>query len=177
MPNDIEPNDNEDMINDPSPVTETTPTARTRYSTLPGRTHTIGQVARMLSVSPQTLRYYEKEGLIIPQRRPGGIRRYSDEDVRRLNMVRDLMSKDGLNVAGIQHLLGILPCWEIKRCNLSRMATCPQVSQDTKPCWMKTKWVSGEGRVGCRECTVYQRAFDLLSTRRVLNLAPDLLSR
>ncbi len=169
--------DNTDSNTEPSTTTAPTPTSLSSYSSFTERTHTIGQVARMLSVSPQTLRYYEKEGLIIPLRKPGGIRRYSDEDVRRLQMVRDLMSRDGLNVAGIQHLLGILPCWEIKRCNLSRMATCPQVSHDNKPCWMRNKWVSGEGRVGCRECTVYQRAFDLLSTRRVLNLAPDLLSR
>jgi hypothetical protein len=131
----------------------------------------------MLSVSPQTLRYYEKEGMIIPQRRPGGIRRYAEDDVRRLHMVREMMSKEGLNVAGIQRLLGTIPCWEINGCNLSKMAECTQVSNDSRPCWMKNRWVSGEGRNGCRECTVYQRAFDILSTRRVLNLAPDLLSR
>ena len=150
---------------------------RIRYSSLQSRTYTIGQVARMLSVSPQTLRYYEKEGMIIPMRRPGGIRRFTEEDIRRLRMVRDLMNKEGLNVSGIQHLLGTLPCWEIQGCDLSKMAECPQVSDDSRPCWMKTEWVSGEGRVGCRDCTVYQRAFDLISTRRVLNLSPDLLSR
>jgi hypothetical protein len=157
--------------------TRTAHPPRLRFSSLQNRSYTIGQVARLLSVSPQTLRYYEKEGMVIPMRRPGGIRRYSEEDVRRLHMVRDMMLKDGLNVAGIQHLLGTLPCWEINGCNLSRMADCPQVSDDRRPCWMKHRWVSGEGRTGCRDCTVYQRAFDLLSTRRVLNLAPDLLSR
>ena len=65
----------------------------------------IGVVAEMLSVHPQTLRFYEKKGLVHPSRTVGRTRMYSAEDVeeiaRLLRLTRDL----GVNLAGIEIIL------------------------------------------------------------------------
>lgn len=65
----------------------------------------IGVVAEMLNVHPQTLRFYEKKGLVRPSRTVGRTRMYSAEDIdelaRLLRLTRDL----GVNLAGIEIIL------------------------------------------------------------------------
>ena len=65
----------------------------------------IGVVAEMLKVHPQTLRFYEKKGLVRPGRTEGQTRMYSDEDLeeiaRLLRLTRDL----GVNLAGVEIIL------------------------------------------------------------------------
>jgi MerR family transcriptional regulator/heat shock protein HspR len=67
--------------------------------------YTIGVVAEMLKVHPQTLRFYEKKGLIRPGRTEGQTRMYSEEDrdeiARLLRLTRDL----GVNLAGVEIVL------------------------------------------------------------------------
>ena len=52
----------------------------------------------------QTLRVYERRGLVDPARTPGGTRRYSQDDVDRLNRIRELLA-EGLNLAGVRRVL------------------------------------------------------------------------
>jgi MerR family transcriptional regulator/heat shock protein HspR len=54
---------------------------------------------------PQTLRKYEREGLIAPSRTTGNLRLYSDEDLERLRQVKYLVGELGLNLAGVQLVL------------------------------------------------------------------------
>ena len=67
--------------------------------------YTIGVVAEMLNLHPQTLRFYEKKGLVRPSRTEGQTRMYSAEDVediaRLLRLTRDL----GVNLAGVEIIL------------------------------------------------------------------------
>jgi len=51
---------------------------------------------------PQTLRKYEREGLIAPSRTQGNLRLYSDSDIERLRQVKYLVEQRGLNLAGVQ---------------------------------------------------------------------------
>jgi MerR family transcriptional regulator, heat shock protein HspR len=64
----------------------------------------ISVAAELTGLHPQTLRIYEREGLLEPVRSPGGTRRYSQNDVSRLQEICALTS-DGLNVAGIRRVL------------------------------------------------------------------------
>ena len=64
----------------------------------------ISVVARMLRVHPQTLRMYEREGFVHPQR-TGGQRLYSEEDVERLGLVIRLTREMGVNKAGVDIIL------------------------------------------------------------------------
>ena len=67
----------------------------------------ISVVARMMSVHPQTLRAYEREGLIAPARSPGGVRMFSDEDVERLRLIRRLVEELRVNLAGVDVILNL----------------------------------------------------------------------
>ena len=62
----------------------------------------ISVAARLVEMHPQTLRKYEREGLIAPSRTQGNLRLYSDRDIERLRQVKYLVEQRGLNLAGVQ---------------------------------------------------------------------------
>ncbi len=61
----------------------------------------ISVAARLLEMHPQTLRKYEREGLVAPSRTHGNLRLYSDQDIERLRQVKYLVEHRGLNLAGV----------------------------------------------------------------------------
>lgn len=65
----------------------------------------ISVAARLVEMHPQTLRKYEREGLIAPSRTQGNLRLYSDRDIERLRQVKYLVEDRGLNLAGVQMAL------------------------------------------------------------------------
>ncbi len=66
--------------------------------------YVISVAAELAGVHPQTLRIYERKGLLAPARTPGGSRRYSDADLALLQRIAEL-SDEGLNLAGVQRVL------------------------------------------------------------------------
>src|SRR3954465_4925352 len=62
----------------------------------------ISVAARLVEMHPQTLRKYEREGLIAPSRTQGNLRLYSDRDIELLRQVKYLVEDRGLNLAGVQ---------------------------------------------------------------------------
>src|SRR5215510_4583614 len=72
-----------------------------------GEFFTISIVSRMYGVHPQTLRLYEREGLLIPHRSEGNRRLYSREDLRRLKIILSLTRELGVNLAGVEIILGM----------------------------------------------------------------------
>ena len=67
--------------------------------------YTIGVVARMVSLHPQTIRNYEQLGLLNPQRTDGNIRLYSQREVDRLLKISRLTQELGVNLAGVEVIL------------------------------------------------------------------------
>ncbi len=67
--------------------------------------YSISVVSKMFSVHQQTIRMYEKEGLICPKRTEGNTRLFSEEDVDRLEQVINLTHKMGVNIVGVQMIL------------------------------------------------------------------------
>lgn len=67
----------------------------------------ISMAARMLGMHPQTLRKYERLGLIHPSRTLGSIRLYSRKEIERLRLIKQLVNGAGINLAGVQRLLSI----------------------------------------------------------------------
>lgn len=65
----------------------------------------ISAVAKMFSVHQQTIRLYEKEGLLSPKRSEGNTRLFSEEDVNRLEEIIYLTHKLGINLAGVEMIL------------------------------------------------------------------------
>jgi MerR family transcriptional regulator, heat shock protein HspR len=66
--------------------------------------YVISVAAELAGVHPQTLRIYERKGLLDPARTTGGSRRYSDADIQLLRRIQDL-TNEGLNLAGVQRVL------------------------------------------------------------------------
>jgi MerR family transcriptional regulator, heat shock protein HspR len=64
----------------------------------------ISVAAELVGLHPQTLRIYEREGLVDPARTGGRARRYSDEDIARLRRIQELTT-EGLNLAGVRRVL------------------------------------------------------------------------
>ena len=67
----------------------------------------ISVAARMLGLHPQTLRKYERLGLVQPTRTIGSMRLYSREELERLRLIKRLVDEAGINLAGVQRLLSI----------------------------------------------------------------------
>jgi MerR family transcriptional regulator/heat shock protein HspR len=67
----------------------------------------ISVAARLVEMHPQTLRKYEREGLVAPSRTSGNLRLYSDRDIERLRQVKYLVETRGLNLAGVQLTLDL----------------------------------------------------------------------
>jgi MerR family transcriptional regulator, heat shock protein HspR len=67
----------------------------------------ISAVAEMYNIHPQTLRLYEREGLLLPSRSDGNTRLYTDEDLERLEVILNLTRDLGVNLAGIEIILNM----------------------------------------------------------------------
>ena len=68
----------------------------------------ISVVSRVLQMHPQTLRKYERAGLVRPSRTDGMLRLYSDDDLARLRLIKRLVEDVGLNVAGVGLVLRLV---------------------------------------------------------------------
>ena len=67
--------------------------------------YTMAVAARLTGMHPQTLRKYERAGLVSPSRQGGNQRLYSDADIRRLRRIQFLAAERGLNIAGLEMAL------------------------------------------------------------------------
>jgi MerR family transcriptional regulator/heat shock protein HspR len=68
--------------------------------------YVISVAAELAGMHPQTLRIYERKGLVDPARTGGGSRRYSDTDISRLQRIQEL-TNEGLNLAGVKRVLDL----------------------------------------------------------------------
>ena len=62
----------------------------------------ISVAAELAGVHPQTLRMYERRGLLAPKRTSGNTRRYSERDIARIQMIQELTQRDGVSLAGVK---------------------------------------------------------------------------
>ncbi len=70
--------------------------------------YVISIAARIIGIEAHTLRYYERLGLVQPERSSGNIRLYSEEDIERLRHIKALMSDCGINLAGVEVALTLM---------------------------------------------------------------------
>ena len=81
--------------------------------------YVISVAAELAGVHPQTLRIYERKGLVDPARTDGGSRRYSERDIAQLRRIQDLTSA-GLNLEGVRRVLELEAEVEALRAELDR---------------------------------------------------------
>lgn len=86
----------------------------------------ISMAARLLDMHPQTLRKYERLGLVRPTRTVGSMRVYSSEELARLRLIKHLVEEVGVNLAGVQRLLTIAEAVQRLRPMMQESSTKPE---------------------------------------------------
>lgn len=117
--------------------------------------YSIGVVADLIGVNEQTLRIYEKHGLIKPGRRNKN-RFYSENDIKWLQCMRGLLHNKKISIEGIKMLLNYAPCWEITECSKELKDKCSAFIDKTKPCWELNRMICKKesGKI-CEDCVVF----------------------
>jgi MerR family transcriptional regulator/heat shock protein HspR len=119
----------------------------------------IGEVARILNIAVETIRMYEREGILIIDKTETGQRVFNEDDLHWLGCIRRLIKEKGLNIEGIRRLLALLPCWQLKPCTLEDYKSCPVSQGSAKPCWMRKSELPEICKTAdCRSCQGYQSA-------------------
>ena len=85
--------------------------------------YVISVAAELAGVHPQTLRVYERKGLLSPERTTGNTRRYSAQDIARLRRIQELTQNEGVNLAGAKMVLRLEEQLDRMRRDLTRMAS------------------------------------------------------
>ena len=96
----------------------------------------IGVVSARYEVHPQTLRLYEREGLLKPSRTEGKTRLYSDEDLERLEFILNLTRDLGVNLAGVEVVLNLRERLSALQDEMERLAAIlesPGLADQTAP--------------------------------------------
>jgi MerR family transcriptional regulator/heat shock protein HspR len=85
--------------------------------------YVISVAARMVQLHPQTLRHYERIGLVVPARSPGNVRLYSPRDIERLRKICRLTDELGINLAGADVILRLTETVEDLQAEMDQMRT------------------------------------------------------
>jgi MerR family transcriptional regulator/heat shock protein HspR len=115
----------------------------------------ISVVAELVGTTDQTLRLYEKRGLIKPARRNKN-RFYSENDIKWLICLRYMIHDKKISIEGIKKLLDYAPCWEINECPDEKRTQCSAYIQKAKPCWeINTNRCQIDSGKACENCFVF----------------------
>jgi MerR family transcriptional regulator/heat shock protein HspR len=126
--------------------------------------YTISVVSELLGTTNQTLRLYEKHNLIKPYRKNKN-RLYSENDIKWLFCIREIIHNKKISIEGLKKLLNYAPCWEIKDCPEDKRKLCEAYKDKTKKCWeLKKNFCSFSEGTKCRSCLYY-----IKSHRKVIN--------
>lgn len=120
----------------------------------------IGLAAKKLGVSPESLRLYEREGLVIIHKSKSGHRLFSERDLEWIECFRKQITENKMNIANIRMLLALMPCWNLKsKCSKTDCKNCKAYKNSNVVCWTLTDQESKVYQeASCRECEVYIHA-------------------
>jgi len=89
--------------------------------------YSIGVVSKIVEINPQTLRLYEKRGLVVPSRSKGNTRLYSKADIEKIRMILTMTRELDVNLAGVEVILNLLD--RIKRLEAEYGKTVKKIIQ------------------------------------------------
>jgi MerR family transcriptional regulator/heat shock protein HspR len=122
----------------------------------------------MLGVSVQTLRHYEREGLIAPYKSGTNHRWYSKADIDRLECIRKAINEDRMSIEGIKHIHALIPCWQIRGCSENDRANCDAFKGHKQGCWGYPHANNVCSTRDCRLCEVYQLAVNCEDIKKAI---------
>lgn len=118
--------------------------------------YTLAVVSRLTNTPTHSIRQYIDKGLIIPFKTKTKRHLFSDVDILRLKCIRKHLDEQGLNIAGINALFSLVPCWLLKPCSEEDRQKCDAYTDVTKPCWLASNKGPQCQNSDCRLCPVYQ---------------------
>lgn len=115
----------------------------------------IGIAAELVGTSTQTLRLYEKHSLVKPARKNKN-RFYSENDIKWIQCLRNLIHDKKLGIAGVKKLLDYASCWDLRECSKESREECSAYFTQAKPCWELNRAICKQvsGKI-CETCVVY----------------------
>ena len=122
--------------------------------------YSIGTVARLLNVSVEVIRLYERRGLILASRSGGKQRLFSESDVERLRCIRSAINDHKISIEGIRRIQSMIPCWEYVHCSMEERNLCPAFHRSRAGCWTYDHRDNVCANRECRACTVYKLSSD-----------------
>lgn len=140
------------------------------------RLEPIGSVARILGVSVQTLRMYERRGLILAQKSAGNQRLYSQSDIERLKCIRTSITKHKISIEGIRRIQSMIPCWENVQCPMEQRTQCPAYVGSDAGCWTYEHKKNDCADRDCQHCKVYLLAGDCEQIKSLVHHHPSRLA-
>lgn len=118
--------------------------------------YTLGVTSKLAEVPAHSIRQYIDKGLILPFTTESGRHLFSEVDVLRLKCIKNLISDQGLNIAGIKAIYSLIPCWAIRKCTEDERNSCDAYFSSDKPCWEASHKSFLCLNTDCRECEVYK---------------------
>ena len=129
----------------------------------------IKEASERLGIAAETIRLYERKGLIITERTDGGQRRFDESDIERLRCIRKAINAHKISIEGIRRIQGLVPCWKYKRCPPDRRETCPSYRRAEAGCWTAQHTNDPCAKEQCRSCTVYRRSGNCETIRLLIH--------
>jgi len=113
----------------------------------------ISAVAEQYEIHPQTLRLYEREGLLKPSRSEGNTRLYTDDDLERLEVILKLTRDLGVNLAGVEIILNMRERMEEMQVQIQQFVASlnTEIHQRTRPPPMRLTGTGARTRSMCQE--------------------------
>ncbi len=122
--------------------------------------HSIGTVAEILGVSVESIRLYERKGLLLTVKSEQHRRLYSDADIERLRCIRTAINEHKISIEGIRRIHALIPCWKHVDCPMEQRVQCPAYRRNIAGCWT----YKHDGNVcasrDCQTCVVYTLSAD-----------------
>lgn len=118
--------------------------------------YTLGIASKLTGTPAHSIRQYVDRGLLIPYRTETNRHLFSEVDILRLKCIRKYLDEQGLNIAGINAIFALVPCWHIKPCSEEDRNDCEGYHSISEPCWKATVKGPQCRNTDCRVCNVYR---------------------
>jgi len=118
--------------------------------------YTLAVASKLSNTPAHSIRQYVDKGLILPFRTDRNRHLFSEVDILRLKCIRKYLDEQGLNMAGINALFSLVPCWIIKPCSEEDRETCDAYASVSEPCWKASVKGPKCRNTDCRVCSVYR---------------------
>jgi len=120
----------------------------------------IGTVAQKLGISVETIRLYERRGILLCVKTGGNQRLFSQSDIDRIICIRTAINEHKISIEGICRIQSLVPCWEHIHCSPEQRESCPAFHRPDAGCWTYKHNGNKCAEHDCRDCMVYQLSGD-----------------